>query len=100
MNNCVCGHAAASHYRQGCLGNATSSCNCKDFCEQKKVIAPDQRGMIDNLMDNFNFRKVAKVMWYLKWTWIYCDWEDQDSIEPDLRKKAREMLEYLFLKDQ
>ena len=45
--------------------------------------------MIDNIMDNFNFNRVAKCMEVLEWKW-----HDVEGIpqEPDIRKLARKLL--------
>lgn len=45
--------------------------------------------MIDNIMDNFDFNRVAKCMEVLEWKW--CDVEGIPT-EPDIRKSARKLL--------
>lgn len=45
--------------------------------------------MIDNIMDNFDFGRVAKCMEVLEWRW--CDVEGIPQ-EPDIRKLARKLL--------
>lgn len=48
-----------------------------------------KQDMIDNIMDNFDFSRVAKCMEVLEWKW-----HDVEGIptEPDIRKSARKLL--------
>ena len=48
-----------------------------------------KQDMIDNIMDNFDFSRVAKCMEGLEWKW-----HDVEGIptEPDIRKSARKLL--------
>ena len=48
-----------------------------------------QRRLIDEVLDNFDFDKVKKAMDALNWIWIGCD--GVPSIY-DLRKKSRRLL--------
>jgi len=51
---------------------------------------------IDEILDNFDFEKVKKVMDALEWKY----WDSQDShvTIPELRKKARELLKTVYCK--
>lgn len=49
---------------------------------------------IDNIMDNFDFNKVAKVMKYLKWEWAYS--ETGIPEEPELRSSCRKYLSMAY----
>lgn len=60
--------------------------------------------MIDNIMDNFDFCKVAKCMKALNWKWWGIPLSENDGIplEADIRATARKLLKGLpdvFLKD-
>ena len=46
---------------------------------------------IDEIMDNFDFRKVAEVMEHLGWAW--CGSGYKVPIESEIRSKARELLQ-------
>ena len=48
-----------------------------------------KQDMIDNIMDNFNFNRVAKCMEVLEWKW--CDVEGIPE-ESDIRKLARKLM--------
>lgn len=45
---------------------------------------------IDNIMDNFDFSRVASTMKYLNWQWVYSDTGVPE--EPELRQTARRYL--------
>lgn len=49
---------------------------------------------IDNIMDNFDFSKVASAMEHLKWQWAYS--ETGVPEEPELRKTARRYLSQVY----
>ena len=49
---------------------------------------------IDNVMDNFDFGKVASVMKHLNWRWAYCDTGVPE--EPALRQTARNNLSTVY----
>lgn len=51
-----------------------------------------EQRLIDEVMDYFNFAKVAKVMQTLKWTWGMCLDDDNIPIESTLRESARKGL--------
>lgn len=58
-------------------------------------ITPKQQNSIDIIMDNFNFRKVDKVMRKLKWTWaLEGDVHDDTKtpVEASIRRAARRTL--------
>ena len=46
--------------------------------------------LIDEVMDNFDFGKVAKAMKALGWVWATTDFDVPE--EPDIRKQVRELL--------
>ena len=46
--------------------------------------------LIDNIMDNFDFHKVHKVMKQLNWHWAFA--EEGIPREDELRKEARKLL--------
>lgn len=57
--------------------------------------------MIDDIMDNFDFNKVAKCMKALNWKWIAVP--EGIPEESDIRKAARKLLQGVpetFLKDE
>ena len=49
---------------------------------------------IDNIMDYFDFRKVADTMQFLNWKWAYSDTGIPE--EPELRKTARNTLSTVY----
>lgn len=49
---------------------------------------------IDEIMDNFDFGKVAKVMQFLNWQWAYSDTGVPE--EPELRETARRYLHQAY----
>lgn len=49
----------------------------------------NERDIIDDILDNFDFEKVKKTMELLNWTWV--DSTGVPSI-PELRKRARSLL--------
>lgn len=55
----------------------------------KSVISSleEQLKLVDDIMDNFDFHKVYKVMKMLKWTWAFS--ENGVPEEYELRKRAR-----------
>lgn len=62
------------------------------------MITQKQQELIDDIMDNFNFEKVHKVMEFLNWTW----WNNElkkdinptiQDIRSDARKKLKRILE-------
>ena len=60
--------------------------------------------MIDNIMDNFDFGRVAKTMLALDWKWWDIPLSENDGIplEADIRVTARRLLKGLpdtFIKD-
>ncbi len=64
------------------------------------MLTEQQLNQIDNIMDNFDFHKVYKVMKYLNWEW-YNSKIEMTLIpnECDIRIHAREMLKSLFEKE-
>ena len=55
----------------------------------------DYQGQMDEIMDNFDFAKVAKVMKFLGWKWrgaIPEEWEVRGNARDLLRKVVREDL--------
>lgn len=57
--------------------------------------------MIDNIMDNFDFGRVAKTMEALNWKWVMSV-PDEVPQEHDIRKAARKLLKSVpdtFIKD-
>lgn len=56
----------------------------------KRQVTPEQQASIDEIMDNFDFAKVVKVMQFLKWKWW--DAEDEIPTEYEVRKNARRLL--------
>jgi hypothetical protein len=59
------------------------------------MITEKQQRKIDEIMDEFNFGKVAKVMKYLKWSWCLTG----VPCEAEIRKSARKRLQELVLKN-
>lgn len=60
--------------------------------------------MIDNILDNFDFSRVAKCMEVLEWKWWDIPLSENDGIplEADIRVTARRLLKGLpdtFIKD-
>lgn len=51
-----------------------------------------EQQLIDNVLDYFNFHKVADVMQYMKWQWAFCDDVGSIPTESTLRKEARKKL--------
>lgn len=61
------------------------------------MITQKQQELIDDIMDNFNFEKVHKVMKFLNWTW----WDNklEKYINPtiqELRSNARKKLKRIL----
>lgn len=54
---------------------------------------PTKQEHIDNIMDYFDFRRVAEVMQHLDWKWVNCGGVPE---EPDLRVKSREYLSKVY----
>lgn len=54
--------------------------------------------MIDEIMDNFDFGKVAKVMDFLDWKWAMVGMTSQYCVpeEPEIRKEARGRLSKVY----
>lgn len=50
--------------------------------------------LIDEVMDNFDFGKVAKAMKALNWVWATTDFDVPE--EPDIRKQVRELLNLVY----
>ena len=47
---------------------------------------------LDEIMDNFDFEKVANIMNYLGWKWASVDTEDNIPTEDDIREHAAKLL--------
>lgn len=61
------------------------------------MITQRQQELIDDIMDNFNFEKVHKVMDFLNWTWW--DLETMKEYAPtiqDIRSCARKKLKRIL----
>jgi len=56
------------------------------------MITEKQQQKLDEIMDEFNFGKVAKVMEFLKWKWVGVG----VPCEAEIRKKARMRLQELI----
>lgn len=54
--------------------------------------------MADNIMDNFDFHRVAITMEALHWTWASCDPEEDGEVpdERRIRREARKLLNQLI----
>ena len=52
------------------------------------------QGHIDEVMDEFDFGKVQKVMEFLNWRWVGAD--EGVPREAELRKKVRELMSYTY----
>jgi hypothetical protein len=50
---------------------------------------------IDDIMDDFDFDKVHKIMEFLNWEWWFEENEKRVPEVSELRKKAREYLRYV-----
>jgi len=48
---------------------------------------------IDEIMDHFDFRKVADVMEHLGWEWFQADGRYEVPTESEIRARARELLQ-------
>ena len=62
------------------------------------MITQKQQKLIDDIMDNFNFEKVHKVMKFLNWTWW--NLETMKEYVPtiqDIRSSARDRLKTVLL---
>ena len=55
-----------------------------------------EQKLLDEVMDWFDFHKVAKVMSHLQWTWHNCESPGGIPTESDLRVRVREMFTRLI----
>ena len=60
------------------------------------MITQKQQELIDDIMDNFDFEKVHKVMTFLNWKWAMLDGYAIPSIS-DIRSRARDRLKTVLL---
>lgn len=56
----------------------------------KVEIVKTQKELIDDIMDNFNFKKVQSTMKFLNWKWSGSDGEVPSVV--DIRRQARKLL--------
>lgn len=56
----------------------------------------NEQKLLDEVMDWFDFRKVAKVMSHLQWAWHNCDSPGGIPTESDLRVEVREQFTRLI----
>lgn len=62
------------------------------------MLTEQDYALIDEVMDNFDFRKVADVMQHLKWTWYDCKDVNNIPEENTLRGRVRGELKKLLEK--
>jgi len=55
-----------------------------------------EQDMIDEVMDNFNFEKVQKMMAAVNWWWVNEEGGDSVPDVADLRQSARRMIKNTF----
>lgn len=48
---------------------------------------------IDEIMDTFDFRRVAEVMEYFEWEWCHADGRYEVPTESEIRASARRLLQ-------
>lgn len=56
----------------------------------------NEQKLLNEIMDWYNFGKVASVMQHLNWTWHNCDSFGGIPVESDLRVKVREQFTRLM----
>lgn len=56
------------------------------------MLTPQQYEAIDQIMDNFRFDFVTKIMKATSWKWATSDGKMEEPCETALRKAARQML--------
>ena len=68
--------------------------------QQPKITKPSTReydrqalyDMLEDIMDNFDFRKVARVMKFLNWKWASLNGEEHVPTETEIRTEARRLI--------
>lgn len=62
------------------------------------MITQKQQELIDDIMDNFNFEKVHKVMTFLNWTWYNLEtMKEYIPTIQEIRSSARDRLKTVLL---
>lgn len=64
------------------------------MCDTRELTSTEYK-KINEIMDNFDFRRVYKVMKFLDWAW-HLDGKMEVPTESDIRRHARELLERLY----
>lgn len=52
--------------------------------------------MLENIMDCFDFNRVARVMKFLDWKWANLDGKERVPTEPEIRTEARSLMSDLI----